>query len=294
MQEKNVFNHKILPYLLIIPQLIIVLVFFFLPAGQSIWSSFFVTDNFGRNPSFVGLANYAALFLDEAYYQSIVVTVVFSTLVTLIGLGIALLLALMADNVLKGKLFYRTFLIIPYAIAPAVVGALMNFIFSPSVGILAFMLRDYFGIPWNPLLNSTHALALATISAVWIQVSYNFLFFLAGLQSIPQSVIEASAIDGAGPWRRFKDIIIPLLAPTTFFLFIMNIIYAFFETFPIIDMTTQGGPGNMTNILVYRVYKVAFQENNYGSSGAQSVILMLIIITLTFIQFKYIEKKIHY
>jgi len=294
MRDKPSFNYKLLPYFLILPQLLIVAVFFFLPAIQSIWSSFFVSDNFGLHFKFVGLRNYIQLFSDPSYYHSIWVSVVFSFLVTIIGVGCALLLALMAMQVLRGRLMYRTFLIIPYAIAPAVVGVLMNFIFSPSVGILAFFLRNKLGIYWNPLLNSTHALILVIFSAIWIQLSYNFVFFLAGLQSIPDSVIEASAIDGAGPWQRFKDIIFPLLAPTTFFLLVMNIIYAFFETFPIIDMTTYGGPGNATNILVYRVYKTAFQENNYGSSGAQSVILMLVIGILTAVQFKYIEKKIHY
>ncbi|MFH4354459.1 MAG: ABC transporter permease subunit [Neisseriaceae bacterium] len=294
MRQKPEFQHRFLPYLLLLPQLAVILVFFFWPALQSIYSSFFVSDNFGQYARWVGLENYIGLFLDPAYYRSMGITLIFSVLVTATGLSLALVLALMAARVTKGRLFYRTFLIVPYAIAPAVIGTLMNFIFSPSVGIVAFFLKNKLGIDWNPLLNPIDALVLVTFAAVWVQISYNFVFFLAGLQSIPESIIEASAIDGAGPWRRFKDIILPLLAPTTFFLLVMNVIYAFFETFPIIDVTTQGGPGNATNTLVYKVYKTAFQENNYGSSGAQSVILMLIIAVLTIVQFKYIEKKVHY
>ena len=294
MYKKTVFKHKSLPYLLLLPQLLVVVLFFFLPAGQSIWSSFFKTDTFGSHSIFVGFENYKALLSDPSYYRSLFITLGFSLSVTAIAMSAALILALMADRVLRARIFYRTFLIIPYAIAPAVVGTLMNFIFSPAVGLMSFFLRDTLGFNWNPSLNATHALILVVLSASWVQTSYNFLFYLGGLQAIPTSVIEAAAIDGAGPWRRIKDLIIPLLAPTSFFLLSMNLIYAFFEAFPIIDVTTQGGPGGATNILVYRVYKTAFQENNYGSSGAQSVILMLIIIFLTFLQFKYIEKKVHY
>lgn len=293
MHEKVTFNHKILPYVLLAPQLAITLVFFFLPAGQSIISSFYRETAFGGNRVFVGLDNYTRLFEQAAYYESIWVTLIFSVAVTFIGLALALLLAVMADRIIKGAGIYKTFLIIPYAIAPALIGTLAKFLLSPSIGVVAVYLQAW-GISWNPYLNGTDAMILVIMTAVWNQISYNFLFFLAGLQSIPHSVIEAAAIDGAGPVRRFRDIVFPLLAPTTFFLFIINVIYAFFETFAIIDVTTQGGPGTATTTMVYSVYKSAFFAYDYGSSGAQSVILMAIIVVLTLFQFKYVEKKIHY
>lgn len=293
MSAKVTFNHKILPYLLLAPQLAITLVFFFLPAGQSIWSSFYRETAFGGNRIFVGLDNYTRLFQQAAYYQSVWATLVFAVAVTVAGLVLSLILAVMADRVIKGAGIYKTFLIIPYAIAPALIGTLAKFLLSPSIGIIAVYLQ-HIGIDWNPYLNSTDAMILVITTAVWNQISYNFLFFLAGLQSIPDSVIEAAAIDGAGPVRRLRDMVLPLLAPTTFFLFIINVIYAFFETFAIIDVTTQGGPGTATTTLVYGVYKSAFLAYDYGASGAQSVILMAFIIILTLFQFKYIEKKIHY
>lgn len=293
MSEKVTFNHKLLPYLLLAPQLAITLVFFFLPAGESILSSFFRETAFGGNRLFVGLDNYTSLFKQADYYESIGVTLIFSVAVTFGGLVLSLILAVMADRVIKGAGVYKTFLIIPYAIAPALIGTLAKFLLSPAIGVVAVHLQKW-NIDWNPYLNSADAMMLVIVTAVWNQISYNFLFFLAGLQSIPDSVVEASAIDGAGPMRRFRDIVFPLLAPTTFFLFIINVIYAFFETFAIIDVTTQGGPGIATTTMVYGVYKSAFFSYDYGTSGAQSVILMAIIIVLTVLQFKYVEKKIHY
>lgn len=293
MSRQVTFNHPVLPYFLLLPQLLITAVFFFWPAGQSIYASFFREKAFGGSKSFVGLENYASLFANSNYYEAIGVTAIFAVGVTVIGMGLSLLLAVMADRVIRGTTFYRTILIIPYAVAPAVIGTLFAFLLSPSVGIISVWLRQL-GIDWNPRLDASDAMTLVIVAAVWNQISYNFLFFVAGLQSVPPSLIEAAAIDGAGAWRRFKDVIFPLLAPTTFFLLIINVVYAFFETFAIIDVTTQGGPGVGTTTLVYKVYKTAFQSYDYGSSGAQSVILMGVIIVLTVVQFKFIEKQIHY
>lgn len=293
MEKRVVFNHKLLPYLLLAPQLLITVIFFFLPAGQAIWQSFFIESAFGGDQQFVGLDNYTALFNNAYYFDSFKVTFVFSLAVAVIGLSISLLLAVMADWVIKGAMLYKTMLIWPYAVAPAVVGVLWAFLFSPAVGTLAVYLT-HMGIDWNPRLDSADAMILVVMAAVWKQISYNFLFFLAGLQSIPRSLIEAAAIDGASPARRFWTIVFPLLSPTTFFLLVINMVYAFFETFAIIDTTTQGGPGNSTNILVYNVYKTAFKSFDYGSSGAQSVILMFIVILLTIVQFRYVDRKVQY
>ena len=293
MEKRVVFNHKLLPYLLLAPQLIITIVFFFLPAGQAIWQSFFIESAFGGDQQFVGLDNYTSLFGNSTYHSSFWVTLLFSGLVAIIGLSVSLVLAVMANRVVRAAGAYKTLLIWPYAVAPAVVGVLWAFLFSPAVGTLAVYMSNL-GIGWNPRLNSTDAMTLVVIAAVWKQISYNFLFFLAGLQSIPTSLLEAAAIDGASPFRRFRTIVFPLLSPTTFFLLVINIVYAFFETFAIIDTTTQGGPGVSTNILVYNVYKTAFKSFDYGSSGAQSVILMMIVILLTVIQFRYVDRKVQY
>ena len=293
MEKRVVFNHKLLPYLLLAPQLIITIVFFFLPAGQAIWQSFFIESAFGGDQQFVGLDNYTSLFGNSTYHSSFWVTLLFSGLVAVIGLSVSLVLAVMANRVVRAAGAYKTLLIWPYAVAPAVVGVLWAFLFSPAVGTLAVYMSNL-GIGWNPRLNSTDAMTLVVIAAVWKQISYNFLFFLAGLQSIPTSLLEAAAIDGASPFRRFRTIVFPLLSPTTFFLLVINIVYAFFETFAIIDTTTQGGPGVSTNILVYNVYKTAFKSFDYGSSGAQSVVLMMIVILLTVIQFRYVDRKVQY
>ncbi|WP_193086908.1 sn-glycerol-3-phosphate ABC transporter permease UgpA [Advenella sp. FME57] len=293
MEKRVVFSHKLLPYLLLAPQLLITAIFFFLPAGQAIWQSFFIESAFGGDQQFVGLDNYTSLFSNSTYYSSFWVTLLFSGLVAAIGLAVSLLLAVMANRVVRAAGAYKTLLIWPYAVAPAVVGVLWAFLFSPAVGTLAVYMANL-GISWNPRLDSTDAMTLVVIAAVWKQISYNFLFFLAGLQSIPTSLLEAAAIDGASPFRRFRTIVFPLLSPTTFFLLVINIVYAFFETFAIIDTTTQGGPGTSTNILVYNVYKTAFKSFDYGSSGAQSVILMMIVIALTVVQFRYVDRKVQY
>lgn len=293
MEKRVVFTHKVLPYALLAPQVAITLVFFFWPAGQAIWQSFFLESAFGGDAEFVGFENYTRLFSDPHYYDSFWVTIIFSILVAGVGLAIALLLAVMADRVIRFATTYKTLIIWPYAVAPAVVGVLWAFMFSPAVGTVAVYLTNL-GFDWNPRLDSGDAMTLVVMAAIWKQVSYNFLFFLAGLQAIPRSLIEAAAIDGASPFRRFWSIVFPLLSPTTFFLLIINMVYAFFDTFAIIDITTQGGPGSSTNVLVYNVYKTAFKSFDYGSSGAQSVILLLMVVALTVIQFRYIDRKVQY
>jgi sn-glycerol 3-phosphate transport system permease protein len=293
MEKRVVFGHKTLPYLLLLPQLAITVVFFFLPAGQAMWQSMRLEDAFGLSSQFVGLQNFADLFSQQNYIDSFKVTAVFSILVAVVGLSVSLLLAVMADRVLRGAGIYKTLLIWPYAVAPAVVGVLWLFLFSPAVGILAVALRNL-GIDWNPRLDGEQAMSLVIIASVWKQVSYNFLFFLAGLQSIPRSLIEAAAIDGASPARRFWTIVFPLLSPTTFFLLVVNVIYAFFDTFAVIDTTTQGGPGTSTAILVYKVYTDGFRGLDLGSSAAQSVVLMAIVVALTIFQFRYIDRKVQY
>jgi sn-glycerol 3-phosphate transport system permease protein len=278
---------------LVAPQIAITIIFFFWPAIQAGWYSFQLQDAFGERTQFVGLANFAALFRDPNYLYSFQVTALFSVLVAGSGIAISLLLAAMADRVLRGALAYRTLLIWPYAVAPAVAGVLWLFLFAPSIGIVTFALRSL-GIDWDWVLQGDQAMLLVVIAATWKQISYNFLFFLAGLQSIPRSLIEAAAIDGAGPGRRFWTIVFPLLSPTAFFLLVVNIVYAFFDTFGVIDATTQGGPGGATQILVYKVYYDGVKAADLGGSSAQSVILMAIVIALTVVQFRYIERKVQY
>jgi len=293
MEKRVRFRSWWLPWALVAPQMAIVLVFFFWPAAQALYQSVLQQDAFGTSTEFVGAENFRRLFADETYIASFTTTAVFSVLVAVFGLTIALLLAVMADRVVRGAVVYKTLLILPYAVAPAVAGVLWLFLFAPSVGIVSYALRK-FGFDWNHLLNANHAMALIVMAAVWKQISYNFLFFLAGLQSIPKSLIEAAAIDGATPWRRFWTIVFPLLSPTTFFLLVINIVYAFFETFAIVDTATQGGPGKETAILVYKVYYDGFKALDLGGSAAQSVILMAIVVALTVVQFRYVERKVQY
>jgi sn-glycerol 3-phosphate transport system permease protein len=292
--EKRVrFRSWWLPWALIAPQLAIIIVFFFWPAAQALYYSVLRQDAFGTSVEFVGLDNFKALWADETYLASFKTTAVFSLLVAVLGLTISLLLAVMADRVIKGSAFYKTLLIWPYAVAPAVAGVLWLFMFAPSIGVVSYALRSI-GIDWNHLLNGTHAMILIVAAAVWKQISYNFLFFLAGLQSIPKSLIEAAAIDGAGPWRRFWTVQFPLLSPTAFFLLVINIVYAFFDTFAIVDAATSGGPGKETAILVYKVYFDGFKALDLGGSAAQSVVLMVIVIGLTVAQFRFVEKRVNY
>jgi sn-glycerol 3-phosphate transport system permease protein len=294
MEKRVVFRSAWLPYALVAPQIAITLVFFFWPAAQALWYSFQLQDAFGLKTQFVGLQNFVTLFKDENYLASFRVTAVFSVLVAVIGLAAALVLALMADRVVRGAMGYKTLLIWPYAVAPAVAGVLYAFLFAPSIGIVTYALRRWFGIEWNWLLDGEQAMLLVVIAAVWNHVSYNFVFFLAGLQAIPRSLIEAAAIDGAGPARRFWTVVFPLLSPTTFFLLVINVVYAFFGTFGLIDATTQGGPGQDTQILVYKVYHDGVKAADLGGSSAQSVILMLIVIALTVAQFRFIERRVQY
>ena len=293
MEKRVRFRSLTLPWLLLAPQLAVITIFFFWPAGQALLQSLQIQDAFGTSTEFVGMENFKRLFADELYLESFRTTAVFSLLVAVCGITLALLLAVFADRVVRGAAFYKTLLVWPYAVAAAVAGVLWLFMFAPSIGMVSFWLRAA-GFDWNHLLNPDHAMALIVMAAVWKQISYNFLFFLAGLQSIPKSLIEAAAIDGAGPWRRFWSIVFPLLSPTTFFLLVINIVYAFFETFAIVDAATQGGPGKATSILVYKVYYDGFKGMDLGSSAAQSVVLMVIVITLTVIQFRYVEKKVQY
>ncbi len=293
MEKRVTFNERLLPYLLVAPQIVITVVFFFWPSGQMLWQSVLLEDAFGGNSKFVWFDNFISLLQEPAYYESVRVTVVFSFLVATIGLALSLLLAVMADRVIRGASLYKTILVWPYAVAPAVAGVLWGFLFNPSVGTVSWMLKAV-GIEFNFVSNGTQALILIVIAAVWNQVSYNFLFFLAGLQSIPRSLIEAAAIDGAGPARRFWDIAFPLLSPTGFFLLVVNIIYAFFGTFGVVASLTQGGPGQATNILVYKVWNDGFRGQDLGGSSAQSVILMVVVILLTVVQFRFIERRVHY
>jgi len=293
MEKRVRFESRWLPYALVAPQIAITLVFFFWPAFQTLYQSLLLEDAFGASREFVGLDNFRALVHDEDYLSSFRVTAVFSLLVTGLGLSISLVLAVLADRVVRGAHAYKTLLIWPYAVAPAVAAVLWLFLFSPTLGIIAHWLHAL-GIDWNPLLNDTDALVLVVIAAVWKQISYNFLFFLAGLQSIPKSLIEAAAIDGAGPVRRFVTIVFPLLSPTTFFLFVVNVVYVLIDTFGIIDAATGGGPGRATTILVYKIYHDGFKGLDLGGSSAQSVVLMVILVALTFVQFRFIERKVQY
>ncbi len=293
MLKRVHFGPSALPYLLVAPQIIITLVFFIWPASQAVYQSLLVEDAFGLSSEFVWLDNFRELCQDEYYLKSFYRTAFFSFSVSLISMSFALVLAAMADRVVKGSTTYRTLLIWPYAVAPVLSGALWVFMFDPTLGIFTYALGTL-GYDWNHKLNGNEAMFLVIIASSWKQVAYNFLFFLAGLQSIPKSLIEAAAIDGAGPVRRFFTIIFPLISPTTFFLLVMNIVYSFFETFGIVHTVTQGGPAKATEILVYKVFNDGFIGLDLGGSAAQSAILMVIVITFTVIQFRYVEKKVEY
>ena len=293
MEKRVTFKGIWLPILLVLPQIVITAVFFFYPAGQAIWQSLFIPDPFGLSMQWVGLGNFEFLLSDRFYRASFVTTAVFSILVTVVSMGVALYLAVLADRLIKGSGTYRTLLIWPYAVAPAVAGVLWLFMFNTRVGVVTWYL-GLLGYDWNHVLNEGEAMGLVVVASAWGRISYNFLFFLAGLQAIPRSVIEAAAIDGAHFWTRFRTIVFPLLSPTTFFLLVVNIIYAFFETFGVIHTITSGGPQQATTILVYKVYSDGFVGQDLGSSAAQSVILLAIVSVLTVIQFKYIERRVHY
>ncbi len=294
MQKRVVFRNRWLPYLLVAPQIAVTLVFFIWPAYRALETSLFIEDAFGFSRQFVGLDNFAALWANPAYLASFGRTVMFGLSVTAISMGMALALAVAANRVIHTASTYRTLLIWPYAVAPAIAGVLWFFMMNPTVGIVAYWLEQWFGYDWNHYVNGNQALLMVIIAAAWKQVSYNFLFFLAGLQSIPKSLIEAAAIDRAGPVRRFWSIVFPLLAPTTFFLLVVNLVYAFFDTFAIIHATTNGGPADSTSILIYRVFSTGFLGQDYGSSAAQSVILMVLVVGMTIVQFRYIDRRVNY
>lgn len=291
--QSVVFPNKVLPYLLLAPQIVLTVVFFFWPASQALYQSVLREDPFGLKSGFVGLANFRAILANPDYLHSLQVTVVFSLATALLSMALALLLATSADRVVRGRNVYRTLLIWPYAVAPAVAGMLWLFMFNPAMGTFAYILRRN-GLVWDPLLNGNQAMWLVIVAAAWKQISYNFLFFVAGLQAIPKSLIEAAAIDGARGTKRFWTIVFPLLAPTTFFLLVVNTVYAFFDTFGIIHAVTGGGPAKATETLVYKVYNDGFVNLDLGSSAAQSVILMIIVVALTAFQFRFVEKRVHY
>ena len=293
MEKRVTFRGWVLPLLLIAPQVLVSAVFFFYPAGQAVWQSLFIPDPFGLSMEFVGLDNFRYLLSDPFYRASFWTTAVFSTLVTLVSMVPALFLAVLADRLVKGAGAYQTLLIWPYAVAPAVAGVLWLFMFNTRVGVVAWYLGRL-GYDWNHVLNETEAMGLVVVASAWGRISYNFLFFLAALQSVPRSVIEAAAIDGARFWRRFLTIVLPLLSPTTFFLLVVNVVYAFFETFGVIHTITSGGPQQATTILVYKVYADGFVGQDLGSSAAQSVILLVLVGLLTVIQFRFIERRVHY
>ncbi len=293
MNKRATFGGFWLPFLLLLPQLIITLVFFIWPASQALYQSVLLEDPFGLNSRFIWFDNFKALFADHYYIASFKRTAVFSLTVAALAMGISLLLAVMADRVLRGATGYKSMLLWPYAVAPVVAGALWWFLFNPRIGIVAYYLQAM-GYDWNHTLRGFDAQVLIVVAAVWKQISYNFLFFLAGLQSIPRSLIEAAAIDGASPFKRFWTIVFPLLSPTGFFLLVVNIVYAFFDTFGIVHATTNGGPAKATEILVYKLYNDGFVGLDLGGSAAQSVVLMVIVVALTIVQFKYIERKVEY
>lgn len=294
MIKRSFFTSKYLPYLLILPQMVVTLAFFYWPAVKGIIQSFLLSDPFGRKSTFVWFYNYLELFTDPLYLKSILITCTFSLAVAAVSLSLGLFIATMANRALKATALIRTLLIWPYAVAPAISGVMWLFLLHPSYGVIALGIKRWMGIDWNPVLYGSDAMVMIVMASAWKQVSYNFVFFMAGLQAVPKSLIEAAAIDGASPFKRFWFITFPLLSPTFFFLTVMNIIYSFFETFGIIHTVTQGGPGGSTNILVYKVYQDGFVGLNLGSSAAQSVVLMTLIIVITFLQFRFVEKKVQY
>lgn len=293
MQKRVTFRGRWLPYLLLAPQVAVSAVFFFYPAAQAIWQSLFIPDPFGLSAQFVGVENFLFLFADPFYRSAFWTTAVFSVLVTLAAMLPALLLAVLADRLIKGSGVYRTALIWPYAVAPAVAGVLWLFMFNTRVGVVAWYLGQL-GYDWNHVLNEGEAMGLVVVASAWGRVSYNFLFFIAALQAVPRSVVEAAAIDGARFTRRFFTIVLPLLSPTVFFLLVVNIVYSFFETFGVIHTITAGGPQQATTILVYKIFADGFVGQDLGSSAAQSVVLLVVVGALTALQFKYIEKRVHY
>ena len=296
MIKRSIFSSRTLPYLLILPQIVITLTFFYWPAVQGLMQSVMLSDPFGQHSKFVWFDNFITLFTDPLYFQSIVRTLLFSIAVAAVSISLGLFIATMANRAFKAKALIRTMLVWPYAVAPAISGILWLFLLHPSYGVIAIAIKKWFGVEWNPLLRGSDAMTMVIMASAWKEISYNFVFFVAGMQAIPKSLIEAAAIDGASPFRRFWTITLPLLSPTLFFVTVMNIIYAFFETFGVVHTMTQGGPGGATNILVYKVYQDGFIGLNLGASATQSIVLMslIILITVLHLQFKYVERKVQY
>jgi sn-glycerol 3-phosphate transport system permease protein len=294
MIKRSIFSNRFLPYILILPQILVTVTFFYWPALQGLMQSMMLSDPFGLHNQFVWFDNFIQLFRDPLYLRSVATTLIFSASTAFVSISTGLFLATLANRALKAKAVIRTFLIWPYAVAPAISGVLWLFLLHPSYGVVSLAIKRWFGTDWNPVLNGTDALIMVIMASAWKQISYNFVFFMAGLQAIPHSLIEAAAMDGASPFRRFWAIIIPMLSPTLFFVTVMNIIFAFFETFGVIHTVTQGGPGGATNILVYKVYQDGFIGLNLGSSAAQSIVLMSLIIFITVMQFKYVERRVQY
>jgi len=294
MIKRSFFTSKFLPYFLILPQFLVTATFFYWPALQGLVQSVMRSDPFGQHSTFIWLDNFIALFTDPLYLKSIGTTLFFSASVAAVSISVGLFIATMANRALKAKALIRTMLVWPYAVAPAISGILWLFLLHPSYGVIAIAIKRWLGIDWNPVLDGKDALFMVVMASAWKQISYNFVFFIAGMQAIPGSLIEAAAMDGASPFRRFWKITLPLLSPTLFFVTVMNIIYSFFETFGVIHMMTQGGPGGATNILVYKVYQDGFIGLDMGSSAAQSIVLMSLIIVITVLQFKYVERKVQY
>ncbi len=294
MIKRSVFSSKTLPYLLILPQILVTAAFFYWPAAQGLMQSMMLSDPFGLHNTFVWFDNFIALFKDPLYLKSIGITILFSASTAFVSISLGLFIATMANRALKFTTLTRTFLIWPYAVAPAISGILWLFLLHPSYGVVSIFIKKWLGVSWNPVLEGKDAMIMVIMASAWKEISYNFVFFMAGMQSIPKSLIEAAAMDGASPFKRFWAITLPLLSPTMFFVTVMNIIYSFFETFGVIHTVTQGGPGGATNILVYKVYQDGFIGLNLGSSSAQSIVLMVLIIVITVLQFKYVERKVQY
>ena len=290
MDRRTIFPGRLLPLLLVAPQLALTAVFFLWPAGQAIWFSAQRQDAFGIRTEFVGVDNFTDLFADPLYVQSMARTLFFCAAVAVLSMAAALFLAVFADREIRGRAIYRTLLIWPYAVAPAIAAVLWILLLHPQIGLLGRLLNRA-GIHWDYKLNDTQAMAMVVLASAWKQVSYNFIFFLAGLQSIPRAVVEAARIDGARGWHRFRTITLPLLAPTIFFLIVVNVVYAAFETFSTILALTGGGPGKSTETLIVKVYRDGVINLDLGSSSAQSVILMVAVIVLTAVQFRYMGRR---
>ena len=290
MERRTVFNGWLLPAAFVLPQLLLTVFFFLWPAGQAIWQSLVRQDAFGIRTVFLGMENFSDLFEDPLYVDSLLRTVVFCVSVAVLSMGSALLLAVFADREIRGRGIYRTLLIWPYAIAPAIAAVLWIILLHPQIGVISHALTAV-GIRWDYKLDDTQAMLVVILASAWKQISYNFIFFLAGLQSIPKTIVEAARMDGARGWRRFRTITLPLLAPTTFFLIVVNVVYAAFDTFGTIQALTHGGPGKATETLVFKVYRDGIVNLDLGSSAAQSVVLMFGVIVLTGIQFRFLGRK---